>query len=86
MRWMVTGHLVRQCIVYDYNENMSFVVRVTNLNDQQCSGDGVIYQAISFQEHLDLVSGTNITKYLTNILKRGLCDPFFYNVFVYKKK
>ena len=26
-------------VVYDYNENMSFVVRVTNLNDQQCSGD-----------------------------------------------
>ena len=29
-------------VVYDYNENMSFVVRVTNLNDQQCSGDEVI--------------------------------------------
>ena len=26
-------------VVYDYNENLSAVVRVTNLNDDQCSGD-----------------------------------------------
>ena len=30
-------------VVYDYNENISAVVRVTNLNDEQCSSDNECY-------------------------------------------
>jgi hypothetical protein len=30
-------------VVYDYNENVSAVVRVTNLNDEQCSSDNECY-------------------------------------------
>ena len=30
-------------VVYDYNENLSAVVRVTNLNDEQCDSDNACY-------------------------------------------
>ena len=30
-------------VVYDYNENVSAVVRITNLNDEQCSSDNECY-------------------------------------------
>ena len=48
-------------VVYDYNENISGVVRITNVNDEQCSGEECYFPgSIIHQEHLALVSDISI--------------------------